>query len=308
MIQQTFAPRVFAPVLTPFDAVGGVDTRKFVSFCRWLVSQRAGLAIFGTNSEANSLSLTERLGLLDAVLEAGIDPIWLMPGTGSSALPEAVHLTRKVVDAGCGGALVLPPFYYKGASDEGVYRYYSEIVQRVGSSRLQLYLYHIPQMSGVPISLKLIERLRRDYPETVVGLKDSSGDWDNLQAMLERFPGFKIYPASEALLARALPLGATGCISATANIQPSIIANYIASTDETERTRLNERLSAVRARMQRTAMIPALKAVVGHFAKDTAWNTVRPPLVEADDGDIASLVADLRAAGFDMPGIADHAV
>jgi 4-hydroxy-tetrahydrodipicolinate synthase len=299
-------PRVFVPVITPFTADLAVDTRRFVGFCKWLVSQRAGLAVFGTNSEANSLSLAERLELLDALVDGGIDPRVLMPGTGSSALPDAVALTRHAVRRGCGGALVLPPFFYKGVAEDGVYRYYSEIIEKVGSAALQLYLYHIPQVSGVPITLSLIARLREKYPKTVVGIKDSSGDWENTRQVLEQFPGFQVFPASEALLQRALPLGAAGCISATANLQPGTIADYIDNWSRPDAERLNARLSAVRLRMQSTTMIPALKAVVAHHADDQAWLTVRPPLSGIAPSEAQKLVADLAALGFEMPGLGSH--
>ncbi len=299
----TSAPKVFAPVVTPFKKDLSIDTPRFVSFCKWLVSQNAGLAIFGTNSEANSLSLSERSTLLNAVVDAGIDPAVLMPGTGASALPDAVELTRQAVHRGCGGALVLPPFFYKGVSDEGVYSYYAEIVDRVASPDLQLYLYHIPQMSGVPITSALVARLLKAYPKTVVGMKDSSGDWANTERMLKEFPGFKIFPASEALLEKALPLGAAGCVSATANLQPRVIAAYIESWKQPSGKALNEELTAVRTRMQRTSMIPALKEVVAHHAGDRDWATVRPPLSAVPSADTATLLADLVALGFTMPGL-----
>jgi 4-hydroxy-tetrahydrodipicolinate synthase len=305
--QSSGQPRVFAPVITPFTADLAVDTRRFVGFCKWLVGQRAGLAVFGTNSEANSLSMAERMDLLDALIEGGIDPRVMMPGTGSSALPDAVAMTRHVVGRGCGGALVLPPFFYKGVAEDGVYRYYSEIIEKVGSASLQLYLYHIPQVSGVPITLSLIARLRDKYPKTVVGLKDSSGDWENTRQVLEQFPGFRVYPASEALLQRALPLGATGCISATANLQPAAIAEYIDKWSQSGADQLNAQLSAVRLRMQATAMIPALKGVVAHHADDEAWLTVRPPLSPIGSAEVQKLVADLSGLGLEMPGMASHA-
>jgi 4-hydroxy-tetrahydrodipicolinate synthase len=304
--QSSASPRVFVPVITPFTPDLKVDPKRFVGFCKWLVSQRAGLAVFGTNSEANSLSLGERIELLDALLESGIDPRVLMPGTGASAVPDAVELTRHAVQHGCGGALVLPPFFYKGVGEDGVYRYYSEIIEKVGSASLRVYLYHIPQMSGVPITPSLIGRLREKYPKTVVGLKDSSGDWENTRQILVQFPGFQVFPASEALLHRALPLGAAGCISATANLQPAVIAEYIEHWSTPAGERLNARLTAVRLRMQNTAMIPALKTVVAHHAGDPAWRTVRPPLSAISAAEAQKLVSDLAELDFDMPGVASH--
>ena len=178
---------IYAPVLTPFDSDLRPDAVRFVAHCQWLVRHGARLAVFGTNSEAASIPVDERLRLTDAVLEAGVPPDRLLPGTGSCALGDAVTLTRHADRAGVAGVLVLPPFYYKPASDDGLFAFYAELIERVGSARLRLLLYHIPQLTGVPISTALIERLRARYPDTVVGLKDSSGDWSYSQALLERF-------------------------------------------------------------------------------------------------------------------------
>lgn len=301
---QTFERRVFAPVVTPFTANLAIDTSRFVTFCRWLIGQGAGLAVFGTNSEANSLSLAERRRLLDTLVERGIDGQQLLPGTGACALPDAIDMTAHAVSLGCHGVLMLPPFFYKGVSDDGLFRYYAEIIEAVGSSQLRVLLYHIPQFTGVPIGLDLMARLIAAYPDTVVGIKDSSGDWANTQAMLERFPGFRVYPASEALMERALPLGAAGCISATANIQPGAIAALLRDWDKEGASVRQPQVSAVRAVAQRPAMIAALKHVVAHFMDDTAWRTVRPPLTALSDAEGTALIADLRALGFEMPALA----
>ncbi|MBK5105635.1 MAG: dihydrodipicolinate synthase family protein, partial [Burkholderiales bacterium] len=135
---------VLSPVVTPFKADYSPDTERFVRQCQWLIANKVGLAVFGTNSEANSLAADERMQLLDKLVEAGVDPARMMPGTGCCALTDSVRLTAHAVKLGCAGALMLPPFYYKGVSDEGLYRNYAEIVERVGDARLQIYLYHIP--------------------------------------------------------------------------------------------------------------------------------------------------------------------
>src|SRR5690349_18640904 len=168
-----------SPVVTPFTADLAPDHRRFVAHCRWLLSQNCGLAFLGTNSEANSLSLAERLGLMDALFEAGLDPARMMPGTGSCALSETVALTSHAVRHGCAGVLMLPPFYYKGVPEEGLYRYFSEVVERVGDARLRVYLYHIPPVAVVGITPRLVERLLKAYPTAIAGMKDSSGDWSN---------------------------------------------------------------------------------------------------------------------------------
>src|ERR1043165_7585137 len=178
---------VLAPVVTPFDKDLKPDPERFIAHCKWLISQNCGLAVFGTNSEANSLSVEEKLELLDALIGAGVDPRRMMPGTGTCALTDTVRLTERAVRAGCAGVLMLPPFYYKGVSDDGLYRYFSEVIERVGDANLRIYLYHIPPVAIVGLSPQLIERLLKAYPAAIAGIKDSSGDWTNTKTLLEAF-------------------------------------------------------------------------------------------------------------------------
>jgi 4-hydroxy-tetrahydrodipicolinate synthase len=248
---------VLAPVVTPFTETLAPDPDRLIRHCRWLLSQNCGLAVFGTNSEANSLSVEEKLDLLDALVDAGIDTGRMMPGTGACAIPDAVRMTSHAVKRGCAGVLMLPPFYYKGVSDEGLFRAFSEIIERVGDSRLKVYLYHIPPVAQVPISLALIERLLAAYPDTVVGIKDSSGDWSNTEAMLNAFPGFQVFAGSETFLLRNMRGGGAGCISATANINPAAIAGLAtrtaadyAAADTDEVKRLIETLTVLTAEGQ----------------------------------------------------------
>jgi len=161
---------VLAPVITPFDRDLAPDAERLIRHCRWLLDRDVGLAVFGTNSEANSLSVPEKLRLLDALLGAGIPPERMMPGTGCCAFPDTVELTRRAVERGCSGVLMLPPFYYKSVTDDGLFASYAEVIERVGDTRLRIYLYHIPPVSQVPISLALIERLLARYPQIVAGI------------------------------------------------------------------------------------------------------------------------------------------
>ena len=147
---------VLSPVVTPFKADLAPDPDRFVRHCRWLLSQNVGLAVFGTNSEANSLSVEEKIELLDRLVGAGLDPARMMPGTGCCALPDSVRLTAHAMKLGCGGVLMLPPFYYKGVSDDGLFRSFAEVIERVGEARLRVYVYHIPPVAQVPITLGLV--------------------------------------------------------------------------------------------------------------------------------------------------------
>ncbi len=291
---------VFAPVVTPFAADLCPDRERFVRHCRWLLGQGCGLAVFGTNSEANSLSVEEKIELLDALLDAGLDPRRMMPGTGACALPDTVRLTRHAVAHGCAGVLMLPPFYYKGVSDEGLFRSFAEVIERVGDARLRIYLYHIPPVAQVPISLDLIERLLKAYPGTIAGIKDSSGDWSNTKAMLDRFPGWGVFAGNETILLETMRHGGVGCISATCNINPATIAALHAQWHGAEADALQAACDAVRAAMTKFPMIPALKAVVAHFTADPDWCRVRPPLVELSEAQRQAVVAELTALGFAM--------
>jgi 4-hydroxy-tetrahydrodipicolinate synthase len=296
---------VLSPVVTPFKADLSPDPERFVKQCRWLLSQDVGLAVFGTNSEANSLSTDEKVDLLDRLVGAGVDPARMMPGTGCCALTDSVRLTAHAMKLGCGGALMLPPFYYKGVSDDGLFRNFAEIIERVGDRRLRIYLYHIPPVSQVAITLPLIERLLKAYPGIIAGAKDSSGDWNNTKAYIDNFAGqgFDVFPGSETFLLQGMRAGGLGCISATANVNPGAIARLFATWQAADADKQQERLNEIRGIFARNPMIPALKAAIAHYGGDAAWATVRPPLVELTQEQKASLAADLDKAGFAMPGL-----
>jgi 4-hydroxy-tetrahydrodipicolinate synthase len=206
---------------------------------------------------------------------------------------------------GCGGALMLPPFYYKGVSDDGLFRNFAEIIERVGDRRLRIYLYHIPPVSQVAITLPLIERLLKAYPGIVAGAKDSSGDWNNTKAYIDSFAkeGFDVFPGSETFLLQGMRAGGVGCISATANVNPGAIARLFATWQAADADKQQERLNEIRGIFARHPMIPALKAAIAHYGGDESWATVRPPLVELTQEQKASLAADLDKAGFAMPGL-----
>jgi len=297
---------VLSPVVTPFYEDSSPDAGRFVRHCRWLVDNHVGLAVFGTNSEANSLAVGERIDLLEQLAGSGVDPARMMPGTGCCALTDSVRLTSHAVKLGCAGVLMLPPFYYKGVSDEGLFRNFAEIVERVSDARLAIYVYHIPQVSQVPITLNLIERLLKAYPESIAGVKDSSGDWSNTKAMLDRFAssGFDVFAGSETFLLANMRNGGKGCISATANVNPAAIHDLYARWKSEGADALQTRLDTIRLAFQKYPMIPALKAAVAHWSGDPGWSRVRPPLVELGDEQARSLIAELEERDFSMPGLA----
>jgi len=297
---------VLAPVITPFTASLEPDPGRFQRHCAWLLASGcAGLAVFGTNSEANSLGLAERMELLEGLVASGVAPELLIPGTGCCALPETVALSAHAAALGCHGVLMLPPFYYKGVSDDGLFRSYSEVIQRVGDARLRIYLYHIPPVSGVAIPVALVERLLKAYPGTIAGVKDSGGDWAHTEALLRYAgQGLEVFAGSEMFLLRTMRGGGAGCITAGANVNPAAIDQVFRRWQEPDAEALQAGIDRIRTILQsHGAMIPALKAVTARYAGDPAWRTVRPPLETLTEAQEQALLADLLEAGFTMPGL-----
>jgi 4-hydroxy-tetrahydrodipicolinate synthase len=293
-----------APVLTPFGQGLAPDAELHVRFCKWLRSKGVGLAIFGTTSEANSLSVEERCTLMARLIEAGAPAASIIPGTGTCAIPDSVRLTAFAVRAGCGGVLMLPPFYYKSVSEEGLYAAYSEVVERVGDGRLRILLYHIPQMSGVAITPGLIERLIRRYPQVFIGMKDSSGDFAAMKAVIDRFPGFLVYCGSERLLLATMRAGGAGCISATANVNPAAIAGLQRGWQGEDAERRQQALTEIRDIFESYPVIAALKSAAARFGAAESFAQVRPPLTRLTQDQAATLIARLEQKNFDMNGLA----
>ncbi|WP_366654739.1 dihydrodipicolinate synthase family protein [Fodinicurvata sp. EGI_FJ10296] len=292
---------VLVPAITPVTSDLAPDRDAFVDHCKWLLSEGAtGLAIFGTTSEANSFSGEERRALLDHLVDSGVPADVLMPGTGACSITESVELTRHALSRGVTRTLMLPPFYYKGVSDDGLFRFYSEVIQRVGDDRLNLYLYHIPPMSQVPLSLDLVERLINAFPKTVVGLKDSSGDWSNTKALIERFPGFQVFPGSEVFMLDALRIGGVGCITATGNVNIKGISALYRAWETDQADAMNETMVTVRKTIQAYPMVPALKFILSRFHRKESLATVRPPLVPLADDKGSALLADLEKLNFKL--------
>lgn len=293
---------VLCPVVTPFKPDLTVDSDRLERHCRWLLSNGVGLALFGTNSEANSLSVDEKIELLNSLVENGMATHRMMPGTGCVALPDSVRLTKAAVEINCAGVLVLPPFYYQGVSDAGLFRSYAEIIEQVGDSRLKIYLYNIPQLTGIRITSELVEQLLREYPDCIAGLKDSAGDWTYTKHMIESFSssGFDVFPASEVFLTDAIKIGGRGCISATVNINPGgIVTMWTGQPDKSSDDGRPDAIS-IRKIFEKYPMIAALKAAIAHFADDPEWFRVRPPLDQLTNEQTKILIEELMETGFFM--------
>jgi 4-hydroxy-tetrahydrodipicolinate synthase len=289
--------------VTPFREDLSPDPDRWMALCRWLLSTGCGLAVFGTNSEANSLSVSERRSLLEHGIANGLDPARMMPGTGSCALPDAVELGSVATRAGCAGVLMLPPFYYRNVDEDGLFAFFSETIQRVGDDRLRVYLYHIPKVSGVAINPHLVERLLKAYPETIAGMKDSDGDQASTERMIANFPGFDVFCGSDPFLLATMRAGGAGCIAATANVNSKAIVQLYREWTSENADAMQEDVTAFRRGVEAFPMIPALKAIVSIEASDPGWARTRPPLVQLTDEKISELATWLRERRFQMEGL-----
>lgn len=297
---------VYAAALTPLKEDLHVDHERLVGHCRWLLENGCdGLAVLGTTGEANSFSLAEKIGILETLSDAGIEGARLMPGTGCCSIPETVELTRRAVDLGAAGVLMLPPFYYKNVSDEGLFAAYSEVIERVGDARLKVYLYHFPQMSAVPLSYDLIERLLKRYPDTIAGMKDSSGVFDNMAGAAVKFPGFGVFSGGDDFLLPLLEKGGVGCITAVCNIACSLSAELyrVWQDDKGRAATLQKQLINVREAASSYPYSAGLKSLMAHFSGDASWATVRPPLVALSAEQSADLIGLVAATGYAPPPV-----
>lgn len=275
---------VFSAALTPMDADLSPDHAAFVTHAKRLLDQGCdGIAMLGTTGEANSFTVAERQALLEATIAGGIAPERLLPGTGVAALPDTVALTRHALSLGVTTVVMLPPFYYKGVSEDGVFAAYSHVVERIGDARLRIVLYHIPPMSAVPIGFGVIEKLRARYPGTFTGIKDSSGDLANMQALVAAFPGLSVLAGADPLMLPLLKAGGAGCITATSNLVAADLAfvfrHHADPARAAEVEAAQARIVAARNRASRFSQIASLKLLLADRTGQPGWHRLRPPLL-----------------------------
>lgn len=287
---------LWCAMLTPLDRDGKVDHARFAGHARWLLAQGVdGVAPFGTTGEGQSFSMADRAAGLSALLASGIPAQRIVAATGCAALAETIALTRQGVQSGCAGCLVLPPFFFKDVSDDGLYAWYARLIEAVGDDRLRIFLYHIPQVSGVPLSVDLVERLASAFPDVIAGVKDSAGDWNNTSALLERVPQLAIMVGHEPHLPRLMRAGGAGTICGVANAFPQIVRALLlpAVTRADE-----ERIATFIEILFRQPFLAAFKAIVAQRTRDPGWLTLCPPHVPLSDGARRTLMAALDGAGL----------
>lgn len=278
---------VFTAALTPLDNDLKADRKKLVDHINWLLKRgNDGIGLLGTTGEANSFSVDERIKILEAVLDEGIPAGKLLVGTGCCSVTDTVTLTRHAHTHRAGGVLLLPPFYYKKVSDAGLEAYFANFFDKVGANDLEVYLYHFPQLTGVPFTVKLIEKLVSKYPGNIVGMKDSGGDWSHMEEVMKAIPNFRFYTGNEKFLLPTLKAGGVGCISASANLtSPEAAAVYDAWKKGGGATEQSH-LSSLREMLETFPAIGTLKYLFAKLSANKNWLNIRPPntIISADEG------------------------
>jgi 4-hydroxy-tetrahydrodipicolinate synthase len=286
----------------PFDADGGVDAPRMIAHGKALLGEGArGLLVLGTTGEANSLGLDERRRVVEAYLGGGIAADRLIVGAGACAVEDAAALMRLAGEAGAAGVLLLPPFYYKDVSEEGLFAFVARLIDKAGPSVPPILLYHIPPVAVVGWPLALIARLLEAFPGAIVGIKDSSSDPAYGRALLATFPGFRVFPGSEKNLLADLAAGAAGCITATGNINAGALAALIAGWRQGDAAARLRQVNAVKDALRPFELVAAVKTILAVRYADYGWRRVRPPLVALAAGQRSALLADPAIAG--LPGL-----
>jgi 4-hydroxy-tetrahydrodipicolinate synthase len=279
---------VIAAIATPIDESGAPDLQRAVNLARYLLANGCdGLNVLGTTGEATSFSRDERKTVMSAYKAAGLPLDRLMVGTGAAAVSDAVALTRHAAELGFAGALVLPPFYYKGVPDDGLVAYIDTLVQATADKPVPIYLYHFPAMSGLPWHVTLIKRLLESFPSRIVGLKDSSGDMAFARSAAAITPDFAVFPSTEAALLEARGGAFAGCISATANLNANLCARAWRAGD----AGALDAAVIIRKLFDGKPLVSGVKALLAHIHGDPALARVKPPLVAFSAADRATVFA-----------------
>ena len=300
MLQNALYGGVNAAVVTAMNADLSIDLDRMAAHCRWLLANGCnGLAVLGTTGEANSLGVSERINLLEGLVARGIPAAKMLPGTGTTAITDTVKLTIEAEKLGCRGTLLLPPFYYKNPSDDGLLVYFQKVAQRVAGD-IKLYLYNFPQQSAIPFSVDFIGRLLKAVPGKFQGIKDSSGNYENGLSYVENFArdGFEFYAGDDSLMRPLLQKGGAGSITAASNVNCSAGARAYAGWNTDDGAVAHEILVATRKAVTSVPLIPGLKSLVARNTGNPAWKNIRPPHLQLTAAQEAALFSAFDASGL----------
>ena len=297
-------PGVFTASLTPLKSDSSPDLKQLVSHVKWLFDQGSdGVALLGSTGEANSLTTEQKLSIIEEASRELL-PEKLMLGTGSCSIQDAIRLTRSSLEAGVFSVLVLPPFYYRPQSEEGAFRYFSQLIESVAEERLRIIFYNFPQLTGFSFSLELLRRLRERYGSVAAGIKDSSGDWENMKMLAKEMPDFSVYAGTEKFLLDILREGGAGCITATGNLTSpacqEVYRNWCSgNTDQAHQAQ--EALTHQRLTLQQKPFVSGLKALLQQSTSDSNWNHLLPPFVPLSKEEKTTFLEEVSAAGIQLP-------
>ncbi|MBI3711095.1 MAG: dihydrodipicolinate synthase family protein [Proteobacteria bacterium] len=286
---------LWVATLTPIDGAGQIDAARLAQHCRALLMAGCdGVTLFGTTGEGQSFSVAERIAALDAVLAAGIAPERVVVGTGATALPDAVELTRHAVRCDVAATLLLPPFYFKDVADAGVVAAVGNVVEAAGDPGVRIFLYHIPSMSAVPISPAAAAELRRRYGPAIAGIKDSSLDWATFARFRAHLPDLAILVGDETLLVRALNEGGAGTICGLSNVAPALIRALCDRRGAAETAKSQREIERLVKLFAGRPFVATLKTIMAEISGDPTWLAVRAPLVAASEAERRAIVEAWR--------------
>ncbi len=294
---------VYTASLTPLTASFEPNIPALVRHAQWLLESGSdGVALLGSTGEANSLTLEQRLSIIEQTARE-LPPDRLMLGTGSCALQDSVRLTKASVDAGVFSVLVIPPFYYKPQSDESVLRFYSELISSVDEPRLRIIFYNFPKLSGYNFSVKILQELKQRFGDIAAGIKDSSGEWKNMLGIVQNIPDFMVYTGTETLLLDILKKGGAGCITATANlIAPECQRVYQAWKNNkqkvAEKAQMN--LTDLRKTLENYPLVSELKSLFAAHTNAEEWENMLPPFAPILDKQVEELTEQIKGLGLDL--------
>ncbi|QDZ11286.1 dihydrodipicolinate synthase family protein [Devosia ginsengisoli] len=295
---------VFCASATPIAADGSPDHAAFAAHCKALIEEGCdGVALLGTTGEANSFSIAQRQQLLEKVIAAGLHPQRLLPGTSQTNVPDSVTLVKHAVQAGVKACVVLPPFYYKGVSDEGLFRFYAELIEGVGSNDLRVVLYHIPPIAQIGISLELTARLREAFPGVIVGVKDSSGKIESMEAFARSFDNFSVLAGADPFMLPLLRAGGAGCITSSSNLigrhLSAVFDNWFDANKSDMVDAAQARINAWRDLSNAYVQLPTIKAMLARRRNHAGWTRLRPPLVELNAAELDTVWTKMAALEAD---------